>query len=344
MMTFDLDGYLNERKKLVEAALAAHLDRCEGAPATLREAMSYSLLAGGKRLRPILALAACEAVGGARRTRRSTPACAVEFVHTYSLIHDDLPAMDDDDFRRGRPTSHKKFGEAMAILAGDALCAEAFRVAAQNRKGREERVADVVFELARAVGRGRHGGRAGDRHRGHRQEDRRRRAGDAASRQDGRAAAGRGARGRAHGRRRRGGDGAADRVRARARARLPDRRRRPRHHRRPGDARQGSRQRSRGGQDDVRRSARRRRRAQPRARAVMDEGVAALEPFGAARRGAARARRATRSSAIASGSRRRRDCRYAFPTGRPRRLRRSARSRWCRRRRWRRWRARGRAR
>src|SRR3954470_4610162 len=151
VMSFDLDGYLNERKKMVEAALAAHLDRCEGAPATLREAMSYSLLAGGKRLRPILALAACEAVG-ARPEEAIDAACAVEFVHTYSLIHDDLPAMDDDDFRRGRPTSHKKFGEAVAILAGDALCAEAFRVAAQNRKGREERVADVVYELARASG------------------------------------------------------------------------------------------------------------------------------------------------------------------------------------------------
>ena len=148
---FDLDRYLDERKKMVEAALAAHLDRCEGAPSTLREAMSYSLLAGGKRLRPILALAACEAVG-ARPEEAIDAACAVEFVHTYSLIHDDLPAMDDDDFRRGRPTSHKKFGEAVAILAGDALCAEAFRVAAENRKGREARVADVVFELARAAG------------------------------------------------------------------------------------------------------------------------------------------------------------------------------------------------
>jgi geranylgeranyl diphosphate synthase, type II len=150
-MSFDLDRYLNERKTMVETALAAHLDRCEGAPATLRDAMSYSLLAGGKRLRPILALAACEAVG-ARPEEAIDAACAVEFVHTYSLIHDDLAAMDDDDFRRGRPTSHKKFGEAVAILAGDALCAEAFRVAAQNRKGREERVADVVYELARASG------------------------------------------------------------------------------------------------------------------------------------------------------------------------------------------------
>ena len=148
---FDLDAYLNERKKMVEAALQAQLDRCEGAPATLRDAMAYSLMAGGKRLRPILALAACEAVG-ARPDEAIEAACAVEFVHTYSLIHDDLPAMDDDDFRRGRPTAHKKFGEAVAILAGDALCAEAFRVAAEKRKGREERVADVVYELARAAG------------------------------------------------------------------------------------------------------------------------------------------------------------------------------------------------
>jgi geranylgeranyl diphosphate synthase type II len=148
---FDLDGYLKERKSMVERALEAHLDRCDGAPNTLREAMHYSLMAGGKRLRPILALAACEAVG-ASPDEAIDAACAVEFVHTYSLIHDDLPAMDDDDFRRGRPTSHKKFGEALAILAGDALCAEAFRVAAQRREGREAAVADVVYELGRASG------------------------------------------------------------------------------------------------------------------------------------------------------------------------------------------------
>src|SRR5439155_27321689 len=97
---FDLDGYLSERRKMVEGRLQAQLDRCEGAPATLREAMAYSLMAGGKRLRPILALAACEAVG-ALPEEALDAACAVEFVHTYSLIHDDLPAMDDDDFRRG---------------------------------------------------------------------------------------------------------------------------------------------------------------------------------------------------------------------------------------------------
>ncbi len=148
---FDLDAYLTERRAMVEAALARHLDACAGAPATLREAMAYSLLAGGKRLRPMLALAACEALGG-RVDDAIDAACAVEFVHTYSLIHDDLPAMDDDDFRRGRPTAHKKFGEAVAILAGDALCAEAFRVAASPRAGREAAVADVVYELARASG------------------------------------------------------------------------------------------------------------------------------------------------------------------------------------------------
>jgi geranylgeranyl diphosphate synthase type II len=148
---FDLETYLVERRAMVEAALARHLDACTGAPATLREAMAYSLLAGGKRLRPMLALAACEAVGG-RVDDALDAACAVEFIHTYSLIHDDLPAMDDDDFRRGRPTSHKKFGEAIAILAGDALAAEAFRVAASQRAGREAAIADVVFELARASG------------------------------------------------------------------------------------------------------------------------------------------------------------------------------------------------
>jgi geranylgeranyl diphosphate synthase type II len=113
--------------------------------------MAYSLLAGGKRLRPILALAACEAVGG-RIEEALDAACAVEFIHTYSLVHDDLPAMDDDDFRRGRPTSHKRFGEAVAILAGDALCTEAFRVAVAGRHGREVAAAEVVHELARAAG------------------------------------------------------------------------------------------------------------------------------------------------------------------------------------------------
>jgi geranylgeranyl diphosphate synthase type II len=151
MATFNLDEYLSQRRALVERTLDQHLLRCIGAPSTLAEAMRYSLMAGGKRLRPILALAAAEAVGG-RAEDALDAACAVEFIHTYSLIHDDLPAMDDDDFRRGRPTSHKKFGEAMAILAGDALCAEAFRVAAQERVGREREVVEVVYELGLAAG------------------------------------------------------------------------------------------------------------------------------------------------------------------------------------------------
>jgi geranylgeranyl diphosphate synthase type II len=150
-MSFDLDGYLNKRRALVERALDEHLCRADEAPRTLAEAMRYSLMAGGKRLRPILALASSETVGGTSEDALDA-AVAVEMIHTYSLIHDDLPAMDDDDFRRGHPTSHKKFGEAIAILAGDALCAEAFRVAAQNRRGREVEVSEVVYELGRAAG------------------------------------------------------------------------------------------------------------------------------------------------------------------------------------------------
>jgi geranylgeranyl diphosphate synthase type II len=149
-MTFDLDRYLDERRAVVEAALALSLEEMEGAPARLLEAMRYSLLAGGKRLRPILALAACEAVGG-QADDALDAACAVEMIHTYSLIHDDLPAMDDDDFRRGRPTCHKAFGEATAILAGDALLTEAFRVLTRGHR-QEQRGAEVVFELARAAG------------------------------------------------------------------------------------------------------------------------------------------------------------------------------------------------
>ncbi len=148
---FDLDAYLRDRRAVVEAGLERHLAACANAPTARGEALAYSLLAGGKRLRPILARAACAAVGGDEADALDA-ACAVEFIHTYSLIHDDLPAMDNDDFRRGRPTSHKRFGEAMAILAGDALLTEAFRVAASSRAGREAEVAEVIFELASAAG------------------------------------------------------------------------------------------------------------------------------------------------------------------------------------------------
>jgi geranylgeranyl diphosphate synthase, type II len=124
--SFQLESYLKERCKLVEQAMPAFL-KVEGIPHRLQEAMEYSLYAGGKRLRPILLLAALEALGGT--FEQGLPAaCALEMIHTYSLIHDDLPAMDNDDFRRGKPTNHKQFDEATAILAGDGLLTHAFYV------------------------------------------------------------------------------------------------------------------------------------------------------------------------------------------------------------------------
>src|SRR6059036_3227888 len=131
MSAFDLDGYLKERRALVDAALARLLPSEDTPPPTIHRAMRYSVMAGGKRLRPILVIAGAETVGGTAALVMPT-ACALELIHTYSLIHDDLPAMDDDDYRRGRLTSHKVFGEAMAILAGDALLTLAFRLVADN--------------------------------------------------------------------------------------------------------------------------------------------------------------------------------------------------------------------
>ncbi|MFA6823967.1 MAG: polyprenyl synthetase family protein, partial [Geobacter sp.] len=125
----DLKAYLKEKIALVDAALDQYLPTEEERPQSLHKAMRYSIFAGGKRVRPVLLLAACEAVGGAI-ARAMPAACAMEMIHTYSLIHDDLPAMDDDDFRRGRPTNHKVFGEAIAILAGDGLLTEAFKLMA----------------------------------------------------------------------------------------------------------------------------------------------------------------------------------------------------------------------
>lgn len=121
----DLKNYLKDRRQRIDAALDQYLPAEDSLPERLHQAVRYSVFAGGKRLRPILMLAACEAVGG--DTEKILPAaCAMEMIHTYSLIHDDLPAMDDDDLRRGRPTCHKVYGEALAILAGDALLTEAF--------------------------------------------------------------------------------------------------------------------------------------------------------------------------------------------------------------------------
>ena len=128
----DLKAYLKEQCTRVDAALDRFLPKENELPHSLHKAMRYSVFAGGKRVRPILMLAACQAVGG--DTERAIPAaCAMEMIHTYSLIHDDLPAMDDDDFRRGNPTNHKVFGEAIAILAGDALLTEAFKLVSDPR-------------------------------------------------------------------------------------------------------------------------------------------------------------------------------------------------------------------
>lgn len=121
----DLKSYLEERRAMVDGALERYLPSNDTLPQSLHEAMRYSVFAGGKRIRPVLMMAACEAVG-AEPERTLPAACAMEMIHTYSLIHDDLPAMDDDDYRRGRPTSHKVYGEATAILAGDALLNEAY--------------------------------------------------------------------------------------------------------------------------------------------------------------------------------------------------------------------------
>ena len=125
-MDFDLKAYLEERRAQVDSALDEYFPKGEnGLTTALIEAMRYSLFAGGKRLRPILCIAGAEAVGGVGK-RVLPVACALELIHTYSLIHDDLPMMDDDDLRRGKPTNHKVFGEAIAVLAGDGLLTEAF--------------------------------------------------------------------------------------------------------------------------------------------------------------------------------------------------------------------------
>jgi geranylgeranyl diphosphate synthase type II len=147
----------------VEADLDAALARVAGgAAARLREAMRYSLLGGGKRLRPALTWAACEALGRSVGSEDRDWACSLEMVHTYSLVHDDLPAMDNDDLRRGRPTSHKVFGEALAILAGDALLTDAFALLAGGEGSERHRLL-LCRELAVAAGsRGMVGGQVDD--------------------------------------------------------------------------------------------------------------------------------------------------------------------------------------
>jgi geranylgeranyl diphosphate synthase type II len=143
--------YLISRQKMVEDALQAYLPKPSIKPKTIHKAMRYSVFAGGKRLRPILCLASAECCGG-EATVALPLACAVECIHTYSLIHDDLPCMDNDDLRRGMPTSHKVFGEALAVLAGDALLTFAFELAAQVPGWPRYTLKDVIRELAVASG------------------------------------------------------------------------------------------------------------------------------------------------------------------------------------------------
>jgi geranylgeranyl diphosphate synthase type II len=150
----DPKKYMKDRCRLVDEALDRYLPLADELPISLHKAMRYSVFAGGKRVRPILLLAACEAVGG-DLNRAMPAACAMEMIHTYSLIHDDLPAMDDDDFRRGNPTNHKVFGEAIAILAGDALLTEAFVLMSNPEySGAAEvsRLLPVINEIARCAG------------------------------------------------------------------------------------------------------------------------------------------------------------------------------------------------
>lgn len=148
--TFDLSTYLAQQQVAVEAALEQSIAIVY--PETIYESMRYSLMAGGKRLRPILCLATCELIGGTSTMAMPT-ACALEMIHTMSLIHDDLPAMDNDDYRRGKLTNHKVYGEDIAILAGDGLLAYAFEfIAAQTHQVPADRVLKVIAHLGRAVG------------------------------------------------------------------------------------------------------------------------------------------------------------------------------------------------
>ena len=141
----------NERIKLIEAALLKELGAETALVPRLAESMEYSLMAGGKRLRPILVMAAADAVG-ARGTDFVQAACGIEMIHTYSLIHDDLPAMDNDDYRRGKLTNHKVFGEALAILAGDALLTQAFEVILRQQGVPAQVLLEVLRELSIAAG------------------------------------------------------------------------------------------------------------------------------------------------------------------------------------------------
>jgi len=151
-VSFDLGAYMKVQAAAVDVALDRFLPPETQRPETLHKAMRYSVFAGGKRLRPVLVIAGAEAVGGTAERVMPT-ACALEMIHTYSLVHDDLPAMDNDDFRRGVPTNHKVFGEAIAILAGDALLTLAFRLVADNARTADlGAIQAVVADVAEAAG------------------------------------------------------------------------------------------------------------------------------------------------------------------------------------------------
>lgn len=150
-MKTNLDEFLKTAVTEVDAAMDGFLPIPGESPGAIHEAMRYTIFAGGKRLRPVLCIAAAEACGG-KRKRSLAAACAVELMHTYSLVHDDLPCMDDDDLRRGRPTCHKVYGEGMAVLCGDALLTEAFVVLAKSKASELYSVGDMVSELASTGG------------------------------------------------------------------------------------------------------------------------------------------------------------------------------------------------
>src|SRR5256714_4380960 len=148
---FALEAFLTTRTAQVNRALDSFLPKAKVKPRTIHQAMRYSLFAGGKRMRPALCLAAATACGG-KEAEAMPLACAVECIHTYSLVHADLPAMDDDDYRRGKPTNHKVFGEGIAILAGDALLTQAFEIAAKCHGWPRYSHQRIILELAHAAG------------------------------------------------------------------------------------------------------------------------------------------------------------------------------------------------
>ncbi|MBI3333363.1 MAG: polyprenyl synthetase family protein [Candidatus Omnitrophica bacterium] len=163
----ELEAYLKRRQAIINRALGKYLPSVQELPGTIHRAMRYSVLGPGKRIRPVLVLAACEAVGG-KISSVMPAACAVELIHAYSLVHDDLPSMDNDDFRRGKPSCHKQFGEAIGILTGDALLTYSFQLLSSGNKPAGNGSASevrlrVIGEVARAIGtQGMLGGQVAD--------------------------------------------------------------------------------------------------------------------------------------------------------------------------------------